>query len=65
MDEVAARVSFTLETSVLLCALGVDREFFERGGVWESFSAFRGGIWVMRDDDPQRLFVWLGGGGIG
>ena len=41
MDEIAARVSFTLETSVLLCALGVDREVLERGGVREWFCAFR------------------------
>ena len=35
IDEVAVRVSFTLETSVLLCALGVDRALGERGGVRE------------------------------
>ena len=46
IDEVAVRVSFTLETSVLLCALGVDRAAFERSAFWESFSAFRGEIWV-------------------
>jgi hypothetical protein len=22
-------------------------------------------VWVMRDDDPPRVFVWFGGGGIG
>jgi hypothetical protein len=57
------RVSFTLETSVLLCALGVDRALGERDGVREWFHGFRGEIWAMRDDGPPG--VWLGGGGIG
>ena len=63
MDEVAARVSFTLETSVLLCALGVDRAVFERGGFWEWFGGFRGGIWVKPEVDPPRVCdEFLGGG---
>ena len=61
IDEVAARVSLMLETTVLLCALGVDRALGERDGVREWFHGFRGEIWAMRDDGPPG--VWLGGGG--
>ena len=59
IDEVAARVSYTVETTVLpsfalprescsgvSMSAGWRRAVFGRAGVWESFNGFRGEIWV-------------------
>jgi hypothetical protein len=57
IDEVAARVSFTLETSVPPTAHGVDRAVLGRDVLWRCFGGFRREIWVKLEVAPPSALA--------